>query len=116
MSSSSTGNGPGGGGGARPPARWTTHRRVAALCTGELHESPIGAVEASLRLVAAGEAVSLKLQSEVEVFSDPRVTWRPFVDFHLDVDVHVAWRLDIVSPAARRVVSALRSSVERPDS
>jgi len=36
------------------------------------------------------------------------VTWRPFVDVHFDVDVHVAWRLDVVSPAARPVVSALR--------
>jgi len=90
-------------------------RAAGLVDVGELYESPIGAVEASLRLVAAGEAVSLKLESEVEAFSDPRVTWRPFVDVHLDVDVHVAWRLDVVSPAARRVVSALRSSVERLD-
>lgn len=87
--------------------------RAAGLTdVGELYESAVGAVEASLRLVAAGEALSLKLQSEVEVFSNARVAWKPLVDVHLDIDVHLAWRLDVVSPAARRVVSALRPTIE----
>jgi DNA-binding transcriptional LysR family regulator len=72
---------------------------------GEIHESPAGAVEASLRLVAAGEAVSLKLQSEVDAFGDPAVVWRPLCDVDLSVDVHLAWRIDLTSPAARAVTT-----------
>jgi DNA-binding transcriptional LysR family regulator len=90
-----------------------TLRAAGLTDVGELHESPVGAVEASLRLVAAGEALSLKLPSEVESFADPRIAWRPLADVHLDVHVHVAWRFDMVGPAARRVVNALRASVEQ---
>lgn len=73
---------------------------------GELHESPAGAVEASLRLVAAGEALSLKLQSEVTAFDDPIVVWRPLHDVDLTVDIHLAWRMDLTNPAARAVAAA----------
>jgi hypothetical protein len=74
---------------------------------GEVHESPPGAVEASLRLVAAGEAVSLKLKSEVEAFASSDVIWRPLADVELEVVVSAAWRFDVVSPAARRLVEVL---------
>ena len=74
---------------------------------GELHESASGAVESSLRLVAAGEALSLKLRSEVEAFASPAVVWRPLADVDLRVIVSAAWRFDVPSPATRRLVEAL---------
>ena len=74
---------------------------------GEIHESPPGAVEASLRLVAAGEAVSLKLASEVDAFASTEVVWRPLADVDLSVVVSAAWRFDVTSPATRRLVDAL---------
>ncbi len=74
---------------------------------GEIHESPPGAVEGSLRLVAAGEAVSLKLASEVDAFGSTEVVWRPFEDVDLPVVVSAAWRLDVTSPATRRLMDAL---------
>ena len=76
---------------------------------GEIHESPPGAVDASLRLVAAGEALSLKLASEVEAFGSAGVVWVPFADVDLRVVVSAAWRDDVASPATRRLVDALRS-------
>lgn len=82
---------------------------------GDLHESPVGAVEASLRLVAAGEALSIKLRSEVEAFGSSSIVWRRLDDVHLDVDVHVAWRLDVLSPAARRIVNAIAGEVRVRD-
>ena len=42
-----------------------------------LHEAHSGAVDASMRLVATGGAVSLKLASEVRTFGNPDVVWRP---------------------------------------
>ena len=87
--------------------------RAAGLSTlGEVHESPPGAVEASLRLVAAGEAVSLKLRSEVDAFGDDSVTWRPLSGVDLEVTVHLAWRLDVASAAVRRIVRAIQLSVD----
>lgn len=74
---------------------------------GDLHESPPGAVEASLRLVAAGEALSLKLQSEVDAFSNPDIVWRPLRDVSLEVEVHLAWRIDLTNPSARAIISAV---------
>ena len=74
---------------------------------GEIHESPPGAVDASLRLVAAGEALSLKLRSEVDAFASGGVVWVPFADVDLRVVVSAAWRFDVTSPAARRLVDAL---------
>jgi hypothetical protein len=74
---------------------------------GPVHESPSGAVDASLRLVAAGEAVSLKLRSEVDAFASSGVVWLPFSDVDLRVVVSAAWRLDIPSPATRRLIAAL---------
>jgi len=74
---------------------------------GEVHESPPGAVEASLRLVAAGEALSLKLRSEVDASGSADVVWRPFADVDLRVLVSAAWRFDVTSPATRRLVDAL---------
>ena len=74
---------------------------------GDIHESPAGAVDASLRLVAAGEALSLKLRSEVDAFASDAVVWRPFADVDLRVVVSAAWRFDVTSPATRRLVSAL---------
>jgi DNA-binding transcriptional LysR family regulator len=76
---------------------------------GEIHESPPGAVDASLRLVAAGEALSLKLRSEVDAFGSAGVVWVPFADVDLSVVVSAAWRFDVTSPATRRLVDALSS-------
>jgi DNA-binding transcriptional LysR family regulator len=74
---------------------------------GEIHESPPGAVDASLRLVAAGEALSLKLRSEVDAFGSAGVVWVPFADVDLSVVVSAAWRFDVTSPATRRLIDAL---------
>ena len=77
-----------------------------------LHESAAGAVDASLRLVAAGAAVSLKLASEVEAFRSADVVWRPLEGVHLEVAVAAAWRPDRCSPALARLVSLLPSIPE----
>jgi DNA-binding transcriptional LysR family regulator len=74
---------------------------------GDIHESPPGAVDASLRLVAANEALSLKLRSEVDAFGSAGVVWLPFADVDLSVVVSAAWRFDATSPATRRLVDAL---------
>ncbi|HET7416898.1 MAG TPA: LysR substrate-binding domain-containing protein [Solirubrobacterales bacterium] len=82
--------------------------RLAGLTDeGEVHESPAGAVEASLRLVAAGEALSLKLESETTAFGDPAIVWRPLAGVDLRVEVHVAWRIDLTNAAARKVALAI---------
>jgi DNA-binding transcriptional LysR family regulator len=81
---------------------------------GPVHESPAGAVDASLRLVAAGEAVSLKLRSEVDAFASSGVVWLPFSDVDLRVVVSAAWRFDVPSPATRRLVAALSASLDEP--
>ncbi|HET7487529.1 MAG TPA: LysR substrate-binding domain-containing protein [Acidimicrobiales bacterium] len=82
-------------------------RLAGLVAVGELHESPVGAVEASLRLVAAGEALSLKLESELRAFGDPSVVWRPLAGVDLRVEVHLAWRIDLPNPAARKVAMAI---------
>jgi DNA-binding transcriptional LysR family regulator len=72
-----------------------------------VHESAPGAVDASLRLVATGAAVSLKLASEVRAFRGPDVVWRPLADLDLEVVVSALWRADHPSPAVRRVAGWL---------
>ena len=74
---------------------------------GDIHEAPPGAVDASLRLVAASEALSLKLRSEVDSFGSDRVVWKPFADVDLRVVVSAAWRFDVTSPSTRRLIDAL---------
>jgi DNA-binding transcriptional LysR family regulator len=72
------------------------------------HESHPGAVEASLRLVAAGAGLSLKLRSEVEAFGSGEVLWRPLADAEIEVVISAAWRADRPTPAVEVVVSLLR--------
>jgi DNA-binding transcriptional LysR family regulator len=72
------------------------------------HESHPGAVEASLRLVAAGAGVSPKLRSEVESFGGTAVVWRPLVDAEVEVVISAAWRTEVLTPAVAAVVSLLR--------
>jgi DNA-binding transcriptional LysR family regulator len=72
------------------------------------HESHPGAVESSLRLVAAGAGLSLKLQSEVDAFGSADVVWRPLADAGIDVVIAAAWRTDRLTPAVEVVVALLR--------
>jgi DNA-binding transcriptional LysR family regulator len=72
------------------------------------HESHPGAVEASLRLVAAGAGVSPKLRSEVDAFGSTEVVWRPLADAEIEVVIAAAWRVDSLTPAVGVVVSLLR--------
>jgi DNA-binding transcriptional LysR family regulator len=71
------------------------------------HESHPGAVDASLRLVAAGAGVSLKLRSEVDAFGSDEVVWRPLADAHIEVVIAAAWRTEHVTPAVEAVASLL---------
>ncbi len=71
------------------------------------HESHQGAVDASLRLVAAGAGVSLKLRSEVEAFGSSEVVWRPLADAEIEVVIAAAWRAERLTPAAEVVVTLL---------
>ena len=88
-------------------------RLFGALAAGGLrshsfHESPPGGVDASLRLVGSGVAVSLKLESEVRAHRDDAVVWRPLDDPALHVVITAAWRPDQLGPASRRLVDLLR--------
>ncbi|WP_194793145.1 LysR family transcriptional regulator [Raineyella fluvialis] len=68
---------------------------------GELQEAHPGAVDASLRLVAAGDAVSFKLASEVRAFGNPDVVWRALDGVGFEVVTSAAWlRSRIVGPKA----------------
>ncbi|WIV56196.1 LysR family transcriptional regulator [Amycolatopsis nalaikhensis] len=58
---------------------------------GVLHGAHSGAVDASLRLVATGGALSLKLASEVRTFGHSDVVWRPLADVRIEVTVTAAW-------------------------
>jgi DNA-binding transcriptional LysR family regulator len=78
-----------------------------------VHESAPGAIDASLRLVATGEAVSLKLASEVAAFRSPEVVWRPIQGFDLEVVVSSAWRADHHSPAVARIAARLTAPAAR---
>jgi DNA-binding transcriptional LysR family regulator len=59
-----------------------------------LHQAHGAAVDASVRLVASGAAISLKLASEVRTFGSPDVVWRPLGDVDLEVVVTAAWCVD----------------------
>jgi DNA-binding transcriptional LysR family regulator len=72
-----------------------------------VHESHPGAVEASLRLVEAGLGLSLKLESEVNAFASPNLTWRPLGDASLDVLITAAWRRDRTTPALAQLLPLL---------
>lgn len=82
--------------------------RAAGLRSFTAHESAPGGVDASLRLVRAGLAVSLKLASEVRALGDPGVVWRPLEPPRLDVVINAAWRVDQLGPAGRQLVRVLR--------
>jgi DNA-binding transcriptional LysR family regulator len=77
-----------------------------------VHESHPGAVEGSLRLVASGAGLSLKLQSEVRAFGNEQVKWRPLADVKLDVIISAAWRPARSTPAIQRVLALLAPSEE----
>jgi DNA-binding transcriptional LysR family regulator len=81
---------------------------------GALHESHGGAVDASLRLVASGAAVSLKLPSEVRAFGNPDVTWRPLSDVDLEVVVTAAWCPDRMRGPRADVLRLLPRPDPRP--
>jgi DNA-binding transcriptional LysR family regulator len=72
-----------------------------------VHESHPGAVESSLRLVARGVGLSLKLRSEVDAFGGDEVVWRPLVEVDVDVVISAAWRPGFSAPAIRRVLPLL---------
>jgi LysR substrate binding domain-containing protein len=82
---------------------------AAAGLTGPqvVHESHPGAVEGSLRLVASGAGLSLKLRSEVEAFGSDEIAWRPLAPVELEVVIAAAWRPDRSSPALERVLPLL---------
>lgn len=88
-------------------------RLFGALATAGLtkphlvHESHPGAVEGSLRLVASGAGLSLKLQSEVDAFGSAKIAWRPLADSRLEVVISAAWRPDRGTPALERVLPLL---------
>jgi DNA-binding transcriptional LysR family regulator len=70
-----------------------------------VHESHPGAVEASLRLVAGGTGLSLKLESEVRAFAGDDVEWRPLAGVELEVVIYAAWRSGRTPPAVGRILS-----------
>jgi LysR substrate binding domain-containing protein len=72
------------------------------------HESHPGAVEASLRLVAAGAGLSPKLRSEVDAFGSTEVVRRPLADAEIEVVIAAVWRSEGPTPAVEAVVSLLR--------
>ncbi len=72
------------------------------------HESHPGAVEASLRLVAAGAGLSLKLRSEVDAFGSSAVVWRPLADAEIEAVISAVWRTSRPTPTVELVVSVLR--------
>jgi DNA-binding transcriptional LysR family regulator len=77
-------------------------RAVGYRGPGAVHEAHAGAVDASLRLVAAGVAVSLKLLSEVEAFANADVVWRPLEGVDLEVVVTAVWRRSrMIEPRAQ---------------
>ncbi len=82
--------------------------RASGLRSFTVHESPPGGVDASLRLVGSGIAVSLKLESEVRAHRDDSVVWRPLDDPPIHVVITAAWRPDQLGPAGRRLVDLLR--------
>jgi len=84
--------------------------RAHGLRSFKVHESPQGGVEASLRLVGSGIALSLKLESEVRTMRDDAVVWRPLDEPRIDVVITAAWRADQLGPAGRRVVGVLREA------
>ena len=72
------------------------------------HQSHQGAVDASLRLVASGAGLSLKLASEVVAFASDAIVWRPLRMVTLDVVVSAAWRRARVPPPLRTALPLLQ--------
>ena len=72
------------------------------------HQSHQGAVDASLRLVASGAGLSLKLASEVVAFASDAIVWRPLRGVTLDVVVSAAWRRARVPPPLRTALPLLQ--------
>jgi hypothetical protein len=81
-----------------------------------VYESASGAVDASLRLVANGTALSLKLESEVIAFRNPNVVWRPIAGLDVTVVVVAAWRRDRVAGALRQLLRLLPRASDVPSS
>ncbi len=85
---------------------------LAAAGLSELHvvhESHQGAVDASLRLVASGAGLSVKLASEVEAFASGSLVWRPLTDVAVDVVIAAAWRQTPLPSALKRLLALLQS-------
>lgn len=81
--------------------------RAGGLRSHTIHEAAPGGVDASLRLVRSGLAVSFKLESEVQALRDPAVVWRPLDNPTIDVVITAAWRPDQLDPVGRRLVRVL---------
>lgn len=82
--------------------------RTCGLRSYTTQESAPGGVDASLRLVRSGLAVSLKLEGEVRALRDADVVWRPLDNPTIDVVISAAWRPDHLGPAGRQLVGVLR--------
>lgn len=104
-----------------PEADPAMHRKLFGTLTaagftgpGTLYESAPGAVDASLRLVANGTAVSFKLASEVEAFGDPTIAWRPIAGLNITVSAYAAWRRQPARGALRQVLPLLPQPARSP--
>ena len=82
--------------------------RACGLRTYTTHEAAPGGVDASLRLVRSGLAVSFKLESEVRALRDPGVVWRPLDAPAIPVVITAVWRPEQLGPAGRRLVRVLQ--------
>ncbi|MDQ1374723.1 MAG: hypothetical protein QOJ09_2061 [Actinomycetota bacterium] len=86
-----------------------TPLRAAGLTELRIAHESYG-VEASLRLVASGAGLSLKLASEVVAFASDSVVWRPLTGVALDVVISAAWRVDRITPALASLLPLLRTT------
>lgn len=78
---------------------------------GTHHAAHPGGVDASLRLVASGDAVSLKLRSEVAAFGHPAVVWRPLAGVTVEVAVTAVWRRDRMTGTRAKIPQVLPRAV-----
>ena len=85
---------------------------VAALGAAGVHPRSLlesSSPESSLSIVAAGLAVSVKAESEVEAVRDSSdaVVWKKLTGFDLDLSIVAAWDTRRVTEALRQLISLL---------